>query len=368
VLQELNASPIGVQNSDLPRQIPTSIVGSITRPIWLIKARKAFLAGELGREELDSLSDLAVEFTVKELEKTGLDEISDGEQRRTNFFEFLTEAVEGFEANRTPLRFGAETYYEPGVVKKLELGDPIALKELNFSKKLTNKPLKVPQPPITRLLRFYPLGGVAGYTQDQYLEDAKNLLKSEYKSLLDGGASTVQIDWPDITPYSALSDRTVAASKVKEAVELVNETIQSLPQEKLHVHVCFGNHKATHRVTGGSFRNLIPELYELRVSGYLLELANAQHEDDVEIFRDYPVPRGKRVYAGVVDVKTPDVEPVWLVKKRLERVAKFIDPSMLGATSDCGFAPGWYSYVIPRSANFQKLSAVAKAAKEFSAE
>jgi 5-methyltetrahydropteroyltriglutamate--homocysteine methyltransferase len=347
------------------KEIPTSIVGSITRPIWLIETRKAFSRGEIGKAELDRLSDLAAEFTIKELENTGLDEISDGEQRRSNFFEFLTEAVEGFQSNLTPLRFGAETYYEPGVVKKLKWGEAVALKELNFSKRITSKPLKVPQPPITRLLRFYPPDSLPGYSREQYMADLINLLKFEYGALLNGGAARIQIDWPDITPLSAVADRSEASRKVKEAVELVNETLKHFPQEKLHVHVCFGNHKATHRVTGGSFRNLIPELYELKVSGYLLELANAQHEDDVEIFRDYPVPKGKRVYAGLVDVKTPDVEPVWLVKKRLERIAKFIDPSSLGGTSDCGFAPGWYSYVIPRSANFQKLAAVSKAVKNF---
>jgi methionine synthase II (cobalamin-independent) len=119
-------------------------------------------------------------------------------------------------------------------------------------------------------------------------------------------------------------------------------------------------------VTGGSFRNLIPELYELRVSGYLLELANSQHEDDVEIFKEFSVPKGKRVYAGVIDVKTPDVEPSWLVKKRLERASKYIDISSLGVAADCGFAPGWYSTVIPRRANFQKLTTMVNAAREFS--
>ena len=119
-------------------------------------------------------------------------------------------------------------------------------------------------------------------------------------------------------------------------------------------------------MTGGSFRNLIPELYELRVSGYLLELANAQHEDDVQIFKEFPAPKGKRIYAGVIDVKTPDVEPGWLVKKRLERAAKYIDTSSLGAVADCGFAPGWYSTVIPRRANFQKLATMANAVKEYS--
>jgi methionine synthase II (cobalamin-independent) len=92
-----------------------------------------------------------------------------------------------------------------------------------------------------------------------------------------------------------------------------------------------------------------------------LELANAKHEDDIEIFKEYPLPKGKRVFAGVIDVKTPDVEPLWLVEKRLEKAAKLLDTTSLGATSVCGFARGWYSYVIPRSANFQKLSNIAKA-------
>ncbi len=343
------------------------MVGSITRPIWLIEARRALERGEISRAEVDKLADVAVELTIKEMEETGVDEISDGEQRRTNFFEYLTEAVEGFASHKVALQFSTETYWEPAVVGKLKWNEPVAAKEINFTKKLTNKPIKVPQPPITRLLRFYPNDGVPDYNKEQFIEDAIRLLRDEYRALLDNGAARIQVDLPDITPYSTTQDRKEASRKVSEMISLVNETIKGLPREKLHVHVCFGNHKATHRITGGSFRNLIPDLYELGVSGYLLELANAQHEDDVEIFKEYPPPKGKRIYAGVIDVKTPDVEPVWLVKKRLERIAKFIDSSSLGATTDCGFAPGWYSYVIPRPANFAKLKAMVNGVREFAA-
>jgi len=70
----------------------------------------------------------------------------------------------------------------------------------------------------------------------------------------------------------------------------------------------------------------------------------------------------------VIDVKTPDIEPVWLVRKRIERAARHIDLSRLGVTTDCGFAPGWYSYVIPRAANFQKLRVMVRGAEEFSSQ
>jgi 5-methyltetrahydropteroyltriglutamate--homocysteine methyltransferase len=349
------------------KQIPTSVVGSVTRPVWLIEARKAFDRGELDRNELNRLNDYAAELTIKELEKTGLDEISDGEQRRTNFFEYLTEAVEGFESHRIPLQFGAETYWEPVLTGRIRWQDPAAVKELAFSKKFTDKPVKVALPAITRLLRFYPSEGIPQYSRDRFTEDLIRLLRFEHRSLLDAGVSSIQIDWPDVTPLSSLTDRREASQKLNEYLQLVNETIRDFPSEKLHVHICFGNHKATHRITGGSFKNLFPELYDLKVHGYLLELANPHHEDDVEIFKEYPVPNGKRIYAGLIDVKTPDVEPLWLVRKRLDRVANFIDRSSLGATTDCGFAPGWYSYLIPRPVNFQKLTNLVNVVKEFNA-
>jgi len=141
-------------------RIPTSVVGSITRPIWLIEARRAFERGEIDRRELERLNDLAAEMTVKEIEATGVDEVSDGEQRRTNFFEYLTEAVEGFAAHRIELKFATESYWEPAVVGRLAWHEPVAVKELLFTKRFTSKPVKVAQPPVTRLLRFYPAGGV----------------------------------------------------------------------------------------------------------------------------------------------------------------------------------------------------------------
>ena len=93
-----------------------------------------------------------------------------------------------------------------------------------------------------------------------------------------------------------------------------------------------------------------------------MELASARHEDDVQVFKDYP--SKKRIAAGVIDVKTPDVEPVRLVKKRAERLLANVDSSKLLLSTDCGFAPSWDSDRIPRSSCYLKLKSLVLAAQE----
>jgi methionine synthase II (cobalamin-independent) len=169
----------------LQTTIPTSMVGRITRPTWLIEARKSFSQEEVTKEELDNLSDIWAELTIREPEKTGLDEISDGEQRRKSFFDYLTEAGDGFEAQKIPLQFGAETYPEAGVVRKIEWTKSVALKELIFSKRVTKNVSRCRSRRLPDCCAFSPRKESKDIIATRYLEDAINLHRFEYQTLFD---------------------------------------------------------------------------------------------------------------------------------------------------------------------------------------
>src|SRR5688572_4067605 len=68
---------------------PVSVVGSWPRPRWLLEATRKKAT------DLAELRDQATLLAIKQQEDAGVDVVSDGEQRRDNFYSFLTEKLDG---------------------------------------------------------------------------------------------------------------------------------------------------------------------------------------------------------------------------------------------------------------------------------
>ena len=68
---------------------PVTVVGSWPRPSWLLDAMRR------RRADLRVLQDEATLLAIKYQEDAGVDIVSDGEQRRDNFYSFLCERLEG---------------------------------------------------------------------------------------------------------------------------------------------------------------------------------------------------------------------------------------------------------------------------------
>jgi len=74
----------------------TTVVGSLPRPEWLLDGISKFERGELDVQRLKQYYDEAVILAIKEQEMTGVDEVSDGEQRRLSFLAFVAEKIPSF--------------------------------------------------------------------------------------------------------------------------------------------------------------------------------------------------------------------------------------------------------------------------------
>jgi len=68
---------------------PVSVVGSWPRPAWLVDAMKR------RSPSLAQLQDQATLLAIKYQEDAGVDIVSDGEQRRDNFYSFIADRLEG---------------------------------------------------------------------------------------------------------------------------------------------------------------------------------------------------------------------------------------------------------------------------------
>src|SRR6266540_75777 len=84
--------------------LPTSVIGSLPRPVWLLEVLQDYLAGRLSRGQWDHACDQAVPFAVALQETAGIDILTDGEWRREGYFQVFYERVAGFAPDLIPGR------------------------------------------------------------------------------------------------------------------------------------------------------------------------------------------------------------------------------------------------------------------------
>lgn len=75
---------------------PTTVIGSLPRPRWLLNSLVANEKGELSDENLKKILDKAVPFAIALQEVAGVDVITDGEWRRIGYFEVMAQRLQGF--------------------------------------------------------------------------------------------------------------------------------------------------------------------------------------------------------------------------------------------------------------------------------
>jgi 5-methyltetrahydropteroyltriglutamate--homocysteine methyltransferase len=69
----------------MPKIARADVVGSLLRPAYLLEARNAWREGKLGDAEMRAAEDRAVAEAIALQESAGLDAVTDGEYRRSNF-------------------------------------------------------------------------------------------------------------------------------------------------------------------------------------------------------------------------------------------------------------------------------------------
>ena len=86
-------------------RILTTHVGSLARSHQLLDAMKAKENGELPAEQFDALVASAVDEVVRHQAQIGIDVITDGEQGKLSFLQYLSDRLDGFETRpgRLPL-------------------------------------------------------------------------------------------------------------------------------------------------------------------------------------------------------------------------------------------------------------------------
>jgi 5-methyltetrahydropteroyltriglutamate--homocysteine methyltransferase len=372
---------------------PVTVVGSWSRPPWLVQALRRRQAGEISKEEFDRIADDAVLAAVKYQEDAGVDIISDGEVRRDNFYSFVVEKLSGmkltkvselldyvkdragFEEVLRALDVPAFAIKSPIAIEKIGRREGLALDELDFLKQHTTRQTKIPLPGpylLTRSSWFEGLSDKAYPTPEELSEDIVRILRQEIVALRDRGVDFIQFDEPSLSQVvygdeagetfmcAALSSRKDPTDELEFAVRLMNATVDGLGGVKFGVHVCRGNWSRKEEVLlKGNYGPLLPYLVQMHIDQLVLEMATPR-AGELEVFKEYA--NEKELGLGVVNPRTDEIESPTMIVQRVKEVLKFFNPEKIYLNPDCGFGTFAERCVNTSETAYRKLKAIGEAA------
>lgn len=349
-------------------------IGSLLRPAELLDARRARVLPD----RLRALEDRHVLRMLERQREIGLDVVTDGELRRSNFMSDLTDAVDGFDtAEAVPRSWqgdGAKVSSVTGiVVEKLVQRRALTAGELPFLQGHATGPCKVTLPSATQFPAIAYKRGVSDRVYPSHSEllwDIAAIIKAEMRALAEAGVSYLQIDAPRYSYYIDPKWRSWLTSELgvdpdtalDEAVQVDNACFDAARRSGVTVaiHLCRGNNRSQWYAEGG-YDAIAEKLFaELRVDRFLLE-----YDDDrsggFEPLRF--VPRGKQVVLGLVSSKFPTLEFPTVLRRRIDQASRYVPLDDLALSPQCGFASTMEGNLVTEDAQWAKLQLVVDTAR-----
>jgi 5-methyltetrahydropteroyltriglutamate--homocysteine methyltransferase len=340
-----------LSSSAASRLLRTTVVGSYPQPEWLVdrtalgsRLPPRTRAPELWRvapELLAQAQDDATLLAIRDMERAGIDVITDGEIRRESYSNHFATRLEGMDVENpgTAIDRTGHPNPVPRVVGPVRRAGPVLVRDLEFLRANTDRAIKATVPgPFT----------MSQQAQDDYYHDEEALALSlaaavndEVQDLFAAGADVVQLDEPYLQARAEKARR-FANQAINRALRGVGGTTA--------LHTCFGYAHVVHQRPNGY--PYLAELADTVVDQISIEAA--QQHVDLSILATVP---GKHFLVGVIDLADESpVEDVETVVGRIRSALEHVSPERLTLAPDCGMK------YLPRTKAYQKLQVLARAA------
>jgi 5-methyltetrahydropteroyltriglutamate--homocysteine methyltransferase len=291
-------------------------------------------------KNLEEAQDDATLIAIRDMERAGLDIITDGEMRRESYSNRFATALEGVDImnpGTTINRSGGQSVV-PRIVSAIKRKFPVEVRDVEFLRRNTTRRIKITLPgPFT----------MTQQAQDDYYRDEEALamafaaaVNAEMRDLMAAGADVIQLDEPWL---QARSDRAA-----RYGVKAINRALQGIEGTTV-VHLCFGYAVAVKdKPSGYSF---LPQLADTTASQISIEAA--QPRLDLGVLKEL----GKKtVMLGVISLGTNEIETAQTVAERIRAGLKHVPAERLVVAPDCGMK------YLPREAAFGKLQSLVEGA------
>jgi len=326
-------------------------IGSLLRPPALRQAFRAHAAKEMSDADFRAAQDAAIRDVVRLQQDCGLQVATDGEFRRISYWEKFVRLTSGLEVRDAVFEFHdehghASDFTAPYVVGKVGRREPITLDEYRFLAPLTRATpkLTMPAPSTMHFYRFTKYAEPGVYANAaEFFVDLARVYQQEIAELHAAGCRYVQLDE---VALAVLCDP-AAQAKVRAAggdpdqlvdlyVEAINAAVSGRPADMVvGVHMCRGNYKGMYLSEGG-YTSIAERLFNrARVNHFLLEFDSPRAGDFAPLAM---LPKDKGVVLGLVSSKTPVLETIDQLARRVDEASSFVDRSRLAISPQCGFA------------------------------
>ena len=372
-------------------RILTTHVGSLPRSAALADL---LIDQEQGKDidlaALNREAELAVQHVIQKQAESGVDIGNDGEQPRIGFQTYVPQRMQGFggESKRpTPQDMKefpdfmalmqkrnvmrAKVFNAPQAIAELAYQDLSAVQaECDlFQRCLDQQPQK-----FTECFMTAASPGIVATTMlnayydsyEKYVFAIARELKKEYEYIHSQGF-LLQLDSPDLAMERTFLFQDKSIQEFQKIVEIhiaaVNMAVENIPADRLRLHVCWGNYDGPHN-HDVPLEDILPSVYQAKVGGLAIELANPRHQHEYKVLKKYPLPDAMVLIPGVIDSTTNYIEHPEVVADRICQAAEAVgDRSRVIAGTDCGFGTfaGWE--MVPDSVVWAKMKACSEGAR-----
>ena len=369
-------------------KIATTHVGSLPRSqavVDFIFAREHKQSYD--QVTLDRTMQEAVLDTVQKQVDAGINIVADGETSKISYATYVKDRYTGFDGDG-PRNAPADLKRFPSFLKRLAddggtpqyarpmcVGDVKPKGQGELEKDIANLKGAMAATGVQRGFMNAASPGVISLflqneyyaSREKYLEALAEAMKQEYETIVASGLD-LQLDCPDLALsrhmlFHDLSDE--AFIKIAQShVEALNYALQNVPQEKVRVHICWGNYEGPH-VCDIPMSKMFDTLMATKSRYVLFETSNPRHGHEWQVFADRKndIPDDKILVPGVVDTTTNFVEHPELVAERLRRFSGIVGQDRVVASSDCGFGTfAGFGTIDPEIA-YAKLTALSEGAQ-----
>ena len=369
------------------KKISVTHVGSLPRKqevVDFIFAREN--NQKYNQDDFDNVMSRAVLETVKKQVDSGVDIVSDGETSKISYATYVKDRYNGFSGD-SPRNPPADLKMFPSFLKRLadDGGTPTYARpmctervsskgQVDLNKDIFNLQTAMKMHNVSKGFMNAASPGVISlflqnqfYTsREEYLAALADVMKTEYETITGSGLY-LQLDCPDLALsrhmlFNDLSDDEFL--KIAELhVETLNYALRDIPEEKVRVHICWGNYEGPH-CCDIDMNKVFSTLMKAKAQYLLFETSNPRHAHEWEVFknRQSEIPDNKILVPGVVDTTTNFVEHPELVRQRIERFVSIVGKDRVVAGTDCGFGTfAGFGAVDPEIA-YAKLNALSQGA------
>jgi 5-methyltetrahydropteroyltriglutamate--homocysteine methyltransferase len=326
--------------------LPTTVVGSYPQPDWLVdrdnlrgrlpprvRAREIWRVAE---PFLEQAQDDATLLAIRDMERAGVDILTDGEIRRESYSNRFATALDGIDIDNpgTAIDRTGHPNPVPRIVGPIRRKHPVEVRDLEFLRTTTDR--------IVKMTVAGPFTMAQQAQNDFYADEREAALayaeavNEEIRDLFAAGADVVQID----EPYMAARPEKARAF----GVEVVNRALRDIDGTTA-LHMCFGYAAIVHE--RGNEYAFLAELADSTVQQISIEAA--QPNLDLSVLERLP---GKTIILGVLNLGDMAVETPELVADRVRAALRHVPPDRLIVAPDCGMK------YLPRDVALGKLSAM----------